>query len=300
MVARHCWMWVFYFVCLAFGCSTEKAPSLQQALSNVEPAVAPLADGGTVEVKSPYSHILVQKRGTVVSLSFVRDSGEVVLESKMDVAKSQNLLVAYTRVMFASYLFKPKQEQVLIVGLGGGSMVQFLKHHDPALRVDVIEIDPEIVKIAKNYFGVESKDPVRIFTVDGFQYLKDTQESYDVIYMDAFLKPSADTDSTGVPLAMKTQQFLRDIQTKLKPEGLVVFNLNTHASLKEDIKNIQATFAAVYFFQPPGSGNLVAVALKAGAAPTPEQLYATGQRMDEQWKATFSFAEMMKFWVQPR
>jgi len=43
--------------------------------------------------------------------------------------------------MFSSYLFLPRPEHVLIVGLGGGSMVRFLEHHEPDLKIDVVEID---------------------------------------------------------------------------------------------------------------------------------------------------------------
>src|SRR5262245_20296889 len=83
-----------------------------------------------VDVRSKFSHIKVRKDGNVRTLYFVRDSGEEVIESQLDLNKPHDLIVTYTRYMFLSYAFKPKQERVLIVGLGGGSMVHFMKHYD--------------------------------------------------------------------------------------------------------------------------------------------------------------------------
>jgi spermidine synthase len=259
----------------------------------------PLHDGGTVEVHSPYSHILVQRNGSLITLSFVRDTGEVVTESRMDALIPHHLPVSYTQYMFASYLFKPEPKRALLIGLGGGTMTHFLRRYDPALQVDAVEIDPEIVRIAAHYFGVTPRENLRIFTADGLQYLNETKETYDVIYMDAFLKPSASTDATGVPQTLKTRQFLTDIQTKLAPDGMVVFNLNYHDGLSEDVANIRAAFATVVFFKT-STQNLVAVALKSPQTWTLEQLQAAGQRIDAKWKPTFSFAKMSQSLVQPR
>src|SRR5262249_44444221 len=90
------------------------------------------------EVKSEYSRIKIVRLNNVRTLLFVRDNGEEVVESQQDLSRPHELLVDYTRFMFLSYLFRPKQEKVLIVGLGGGSMVHFLKHYDPKVRVDVV------------------------------------------------------------------------------------------------------------------------------------------------------------------
>src|SRR5262249_2218852 len=108
------------------------------------------------EEKSEYSRIRVTRGKNVRTLWFVRDSGEAIVESMVDVDKPHELLVEYTRYMFTSYLFRPKQEKVLIIGLGGGAMVHFLKHYDAQVKVDVVEIDPAVVKVADKFFGVRS------------------------------------------------------------------------------------------------------------------------------------------------
>ena len=51
----------------------------------------------------------------------------------------------------------------------------------------------------------------KIITEDAFKYFKDNKTRYDVIYMDAFLKPSEGTDATGQPLRLKTTEFYKGL-----------------------------------------------------------------------------------------
>jgi spermidine synthase len=265
------------------------------------PAAAPAAGssraprGGTLlaDVTSEYSHIRVRQQGNVRSLLFVRDGGEEVVESMLNLRKPYELLSPYSRYMFASYLLKPSQRQVLIIGLGGGAMVHFYEHYAPDVRVDAVEIDPAVVKIAEKHFDVRAHDNVRIITDDGLRYLEKTEIKYDVVYMDAFLKPSPDTDSAGVPLAMKTVEFYKRAAQKLAPEGLMVFNLNIHQRTKEDIQTIRGAFPQVYVFRVP-EPNMVAVGSTVAAREKPATLRDRAKEIDQRFRATFSFQEMVK------
>lgn len=262
------------------------------AIAAGSPAGAYATGDLEAEIDSDFSRIRIRTRGSVHSLLFVRDSGEEVVESMVDIESPHRLLAPYTRFMFAGYLFRPKQEQVLIVGLGGGSMVHFLKHHDPEVRVDVVEIDPAVVKIADRYFGVRSGGNVRIVTADGFTYLADTQTRYDVIYMDAFLKPSAGTDGTGVPARLKTLRFYKDVQGKLEADGLVVFNLNRHPAVTEDIKTIRNAFPQVYVFRVSET-NLVVIGSLADARAKAADLRSRALAADRRFQTDFSFRKLL-------
>jgi spermidine synthase len=269
--------------------SIPPAPTSPEA----EPIVlAGFRDGVELNQKSEYSHIKITRNGNVRTLWFVRDNGEEVIESMLDLAKPHEMLVSYVRFMFLSYVFRPKQEKVLIVGLGGGSMVHFLRHYDPNVKVDVVEIDPAIVKIAEKYFGVKSGGNVNIITKDAFDYFKNTEARYDVIYMDAFLKPSGATDETGVPLRLKTIAFYKDLQKKLTPSGMVVFNINPHEKIKEDVKNIKDAFPQAYVFDLPGGGLVVVGSLVAERMKN-EAMINAGNDADWRFKTSFSFRNML-------
>lgn len=251
---------------------------------------------GTVEfeTKSAYSHIRVYKKGNVRTLAFVRDNGQEAYESQVDLDKPHELYITYVPFMFTSYLVRPKQEKVLIVGLGGGSMIHFLKRYDPEIQIDAIEIDPAVVEIAKKYFAVPSDGKVKLLTEDGLKYLENTEAKYDVIYMDAFLKPSAETDKTGAPLKSRTLAFYESIQKKLNPGGLVVFNLNAHADLDDDLATIKKGFKQAYVFKLAKGQGSVVVASMSAEREKPAVLQKGAQEIDQRFGATFSFQKMMK------
>lgn len=246
-----------------------------------------------VDVKSEYSYIRIRRRGNFRELLFVRDDGKEVRQSGLNLDAPHKLTSPYARVMFASYLFKPRQERVLIIGLGGGSMVRFLNHHEPDLHVDVVEIDPVVVRLADEYFDARAGDHVNIMTTDGFDYLRETEQRYDVIYFDAFLKPSEDTDDSGVPRKLKTIAFYKSVQGKLKPNGVVVFNINAHAKTDDDIRTIGEVFPQTAVFSCSGATNVVAIGSMSSTTEDPSVLQERAKELDERFKATFSFQELL-------
>lgn len=247
------------------------------------------------EVRSKFSHIRIRDWGSRRTLYFVRDTGEEVVETSMDLNAPHLLQIAYTRVMFVSFLLKERQERGLLVGLGGGAMVRFLNHFFPDVRLDAVEIDPAIVKVARDYFGTRPGPRTRIITEDAFTYFKRTTHRYDVIYMDAFLKPSESTDSTGVPLRLKRVAFLKSLHARLKGEGLVVFNLNENIETPTDIQNIREAFPSVYVFRVPGSGNLVVVGSLARKKVTNDELRNRALRLDRLNDYGFSFLNFANY-----
>ncbi len=251
---------------------------------------------GTIEYEttSKFSRIRIRKSGTVLSLIFVRDSGLEVIETQADLSAPHKLLVPYTRTMFATYLFHPKQKRVLIVGLGGGAMVRFLRKYDPDVRIDVVEIDPVIVKIADKYFGVRTENKTTIHTADGFHFLAKTTQKYDAIYMDAFLKPTRKTDATGVPLQLKTRRFYKSLHAKLTPQGVVAFNLNKHKAVGRDVAVIRRSFPQTYEFRVRGTEELVVIASMHPKRPRTRNLQKSAAKLDARFKADFSLRRILK------
>ena len=244
------------------------------------------------DLHSAYSHIRLYRYHNVRTLAFVRDSGEEVLETQVDLAKPYELHFSYLQYLFLSYLFQPHAEHVAIVGLGGGSMIHFLQHYDPRVQIDAVEIDPLVVSIAQKYFAVRAGRNVNLITADALQYLSQAGPAYDVIYMDAFLKPSAGTDSTGAPLHLRTVQFYRQLQQRLRPQGLVGFNLNPRAGIDDDVSTIREAFPQVYVFDlPRGEGKVALASMVPQRQPVP-LLREKAQQLDRRFHAEFSFQRM--------
>jgi spermidine synthase len=213
---------------------------------------------------------------------FVRPNGLEVLESEVDLSHPDLLQVAYTQDFMVAYALVPQLKRALIVGLGGGGMLHALNRYDPQLSLDVVEIDPMVVQLARDYFGVDSTH-ARVITRDGFEQLRDPQVGqYDVIYMDAFLQPSGETDSTGAPLRLKTIAFLREVRERLNPEGALIINLNEHPQLRRDVRSLQEAFPALLLWRVPQTGNLIAVGFNSAERPSTRLLFERALRAEAQ------------------
>lgn len=245
------------------------------------------------EEVSAYSRIRVRRDGDVRALTFVRDNGQEVVQSRVSLTAPHTLVSSYARSMFASYLYQPHPRRVLIVGLGGGAMVRFLTHYEPQVQIDAVEIDPVVVRLADEYFGVRSGGNVRVQTADAITFIESTVDRYDVILMDAFLRPSSDTDATGVPKGLKTQAFLGSVKRALAPGGVVAFNINDHASMADDIATVGAVFGQVAVYRSPPSHNKVVIATE-GALPTDEQMRARIGALDVRFGGALAFAEVLR------
>jgi spermidine synthase len=195
--------------------------------------------------------------------------------------------------MFASYLYQPQPRRVLIVGLGGGAMVRFLTHHQPHVQIDAVEIDPAVVRLADQYFGVRTGGNVRIHTADAFSFIETTTDRYDVIFMDAFLRPSGETDTTGVPSRLKTLEFLARLKQALAPGGVVAFNINEHETIADDIASVAAVFGHAVVFRSPPAENKVVIATQ-GSMPADHELRARISGLDTRFNGALSFDELLQ------
>ncbi|HYM60347.1 MAG TPA: fused MFS/spermidine synthase [Thermoanaerobaculia bacterium] len=125
---------------------------------------------------------------------------------------------AYTQLLHIPMVFVPEARNVLFIGLGGGVVArQYLRDY-PNLRIDAAEIDPDVIKIAQQYFGFPRSDPrVRLFAEDGRRFLEKSDRIYDLIIIDAFYKDS-------MPFHLVTKEFFALCRKKMAPGGLIAMN----------------------------------------------------------------------------
>ena len=245
------------------------------------------------EEVSAFSRIRVRRDGDVRALTFVRDNGQEAVQSRLNLAAPHTLMSPYARGMFATYLYQPDPRRVLIVGLGGGAMVRFLTHYEPQVQIDAVEIDPAVVRLADQYFGVRTGGNVRVHTADAVTFVESVAEGYDLILMDAFLRPSSDTDTTGVPTRLKTLEFLGRLKRALAPGGVVAFNINEHDSMADDIAAVAAAFGQVAVYRCPPSDNKVVIATEGGIA-TDDEVRARIAALDARFAGALSFVEVVR------
>ncbi len=244
------------------------------------------------DVQSAYSHIRVRRQGNMRSMNFVRDDGVEQIQSVLNLKQPYEMMTQYSRLMFAGYFFMPAQKQVLIVGLGGGAMVHFYEHYDAEVKVDAVEIDEKVVQLAEKYFDVRTRKNTNIITEDAFKYFKSNKTRYDVIYMDAFLKPSGQTDATGQPLRLKTVEFYKSLREQLTPGGIVVVNLNIHPRTNDDLAAVRSAYPQAYTFKAP-TPNMIVVCAQDKTRVAAAALRERAKDHDHRFKATFTFQSVL-------
>ena len=267
------------------------------------PTIQSSLPAGGIQAQGMFSKLMVRDESSKRGLYFIRPNGTQLLETEVDLTRPEVLQVRYTQDMLGVYpLLNTPPKRALLIGLGGGAMVHALHAYDPKLQLDVVEIDPVVVRFARDYFGIKELEEdktdqtwLHLYTADGFAFLKAEQEvRYDVIWMDAFLQPSAETDSTGSPLNLKTRDFLKDVATrKLTPQGIIVININHHEGLRRDIQTIRATFPASSIWRVPQTGNYVAVGFNESPASV-DQWQQRAEQISDQQATPFRHSSQIK------
>ncbi|EKD58702.1 MAG: spermine synthase [uncultured bacterium] len=137
---------------------------------------------------------------------------------------------------------KAEPKNVLIIGLCGGTIANQLNHFfSKEVKIDGVEIDAEIIDVAKKYFAV---DPTvtTIFNSDGRMFLRSSFKKYDLIIIDAYAQ------EFYVPWTMTTEEFWRLAKEHLTAQGMVAINLNSTAPDSPLLAAISNTMASVFNF----------------------------------------------------
>jgi spermidine synthase len=248
------------------------------------------------ETRSEFSRIRVREKDRVRRLLFVDEAGDEFCQSAIDLDDPATLQHGYAKGMFASLLFREPQDRVLIVGLGGGGMVRFLNERFPETLVEAVEIDPVVVGIAAEYFGVRDGPRTKLHTADAFTFFDAPRGEYDAIYLDAFLRAPESTGLGETTKRLKTESFLATLRAHLKEGGVIAFNLIvTDPRTDGDLEAIRAVFPGMVRFAVPGTGNLVVIAPREGESPSMEELIQRSGRLDGIYHDSgFSFGDLAR------
>jgi spermidine synthase len=169
--------------------------------------------------RSLYRQVLVYEDAGLRYLCFTRNCN-IGRQSGMDVAHPQRLVFDYTRMMMAALFLVPEPKDVLVIGLGGGSLPRALAGVVPRARIDVVEIDPAVVRVAQRYFRFAPAANLPVYEEDGRAYVRRALRAgrkYDLIMLDAY-------DHEYIPEHLLTQEFLREVRGLLRAGGVVAAN----------------------------------------------------------------------------
>ncbi|MFJ7566916.1 transferase spermidine synthase [Herminiimonas sp. NPDC097707] len=140
------------------------------------------------------------------------------IQSAMSISAPDKLLLSYTRAMMGFLLFQAAPKHILMVGLGGGSLVKYCYRHFPSTRITVLELHAEVIALRDHFMIPADDQRLKIIQADAAVYMRDQQEGIaDVIMLDGF---SAD----GPASELGTSDFYQACLRSLAPQGVLVSN----------------------------------------------------------------------------
>lgn len=189
--------------------------------------------------------------------------GDERVQSAMRLADPNALELAYTQAMMAFLLFVPHPREVLMIGLGGGSLAKFIHHRLPGVRTTVVELHPRVVAAARSFFYLPQDDErLKVRVGDGADYVRSHPGAADALLVDAF-------DARCPAPALADASFLGDARQALRAGGVLVLNLlGDDPALPRHLKRLEAAFGTRHlgFLQPEPGSNVVALALRDAPA----------------------------------
>jgi spermidine synthase len=163
--------------------------------------------------------------------------------------------------------FKPSQVKRLgIIGLAAGTVArQFTTVYGP-IPVDGAEIDPAIVDVGRKYFGMTESN-LNVYLGDGRTFLRTSNETYDVVVVDAFQQPY-------MPFHFTTREFYEEVKAHLSPTGVVSITsghgCTDYRLVQALVNTLSQVFPSVYTLDVPNSFSTVVV---ASMSPTSLETY---------------------------
>ena len=184
--------------------------------------------------------------------------GSRTVQSAMRIARPDDLELAYSRSMMGFLLFKPEPSHVLMIGLGGGSLAKFIHRHLRQTRISAVEINPEVVLVARTHFCLPPDDErLSVIVDDGARYVRAHPECADVILVDGF-------DGLAHAPELVSEDFYGACSEALTPDGILAVNLWGNArDFDVHLQRIEACFAGLVLSLPvERDGNVIALAFR--------------------------------------
>jgi len=132
---------------------------------------------------------------------------------------------------------------VLILGLGGGSVISSLrKKFDFNGGIQAVDIDEKIIAIAKNDFDICTSHNLMISKYDAYKFVKKNDKKHDLIIIDLFI-------NNEVPDQFYSVIFCENISKLVNENGYFIFNLGLKGKMTEKTEQVIAYFEKSIYFE---------------------------------------------------
>ena len=194
----------------------------------------------------------IQRQGDLLSLHF----NGVAIQSEMRVSAPDELVFSYTRAMMGFLLFQKAPKHLLMVGLGGGSIVKFCYRHLPNTRITVLELDADVIALRDQFWIPPDDARLRVIHADAAVFMEAAAQEIDVLLLDGF-------GAEGLPPELCSAHFYAACRRALNPHGVLVANIiDRDVQLPFCMQYLHAEFdQRVCWCRAEGGGNRIVFAI---------------------------------------
>ncbi len=174
-------------------------------------------------------------------------------------------------LLLPAYFRDPNSiKRVLVLGVGGGAVIQLLRRYVAPENIVGVELDPIHLSIARRFFGVKGRD-VELIEADAIEWLSDYQgEQFDLVIDDLF----SDTDGDPQRAVPVNRQWIKQLDKVLSKSGVLAINFVSGKELKRSMNDTQALlkkqFTSVFGIKTCQNHNTIGIFTRQAA--TSEQL----------------------------
>jgi len=241
------------------------------------------------EKDSRYNTILVTEDDEGIRTLRFEKGG--IRQSVVKVDDPDHLPLPYTRAMPMGMAFTARPKRILVIGLGGGSIPRFLHKHYPETTIDAVDIDPDVVAVAKRFFGFREDATLHAYADDGRRFIEKCKDPYDVIFLDAY-------GAEEIPYTLATREFMQAVRRALTPDGIVVgnvFSRNSNRLYDSMVRTYQDVFDELYIFDVRGAGNNILIARKQKRQIPKDELAKRARRIAKERDFPFDLDDLVTY-----
>lgn len=241
------------------------------------------------ETTSAYNRIVVTQDHT--GLRVLRFERGGARQSVVKPGDPGQLALPYAQVAMAGLTLSGDSNRFLVVGLGGGTLPMFLRKYYPNATIDAVDIDPEVVAVAKKFFGFREDALMNAHVADGRQFVEKVRQPYDAIFLDAF-----GTDS--IPAQLTTREFLRAVRRAVAPGGVVIGNVwdrGANPLYDAMVRTYQDVFDQLFILDVRGAGNKILLALPRNRLQGREELLRLARELAAAKRFPFDLGDIVQY-----